>query len=133
MKTENQEVVQEIVQLGAYQLAHLAGTNDPDSQESAGAVFLKSVRDSIIEFYQEGDLNEQTFNEITSQSPSIYYYEVMQEYVDLGLYRETNLKNYTYRIEETELNITDIATIELADVAHTLGYAIIGKLGITLD
>jgi hypothetical protein len=133
MKTENQELVQEIVQLGAYQLAQLAGTKDPKSQDSPGAVFLKSIRDSIIEFYQEGDLNEQSFNEITSNSPSIWYHEIMDQYVDLELYRETDLKNYSYRIEETEVSIMDIAATELSDAAYLLGQAIVQKLGVTLD
>lgn len=125
---ENIEQVKETEQLGAYQLAHLAGTNDPTGQDSPGAKFLKSVRDMIIESYLEEDLTEVTFNEIISNSPSIWYSEVMDEYNDLSLWKDTDLQNYIEQIKEDKINITDIAAIQLIDVAYRLGYAILEKL-----
>lgn len=129
---ENQEIIDEIKKLGPYQLANIAGASDPSSLESAGAVFLKSVRDMIIEMYEAGDLTETTFHEIISQSPSIYYSEVMDEYNDLSLWRDTDLKDYIEQIKEGKINITDIAAIQLIDIGYRLGYTLLEKLEIEL-
>lgn len=128
----DKETVKEIEELGAYQLAHLAGTHDPEGQDSPGAKFLKSVRDMIIEMYLEDDLTDTTFSEIVSGAPSIYYSEVMDEYNDLSLWQDTDLQDYIEQIKEGKINITDIAAIQLIDVGYRLGYAILNKLGVEL-
>lgn len=129
---ENLEQIKEVEKMGAYWLAQLAGVSDPDSQESAGAVFLKSIRDSIVEFHLEGDLTETTFNEIISGAPSIYYHEVMAEYTDLALWQHTDLRNYVEQIKEGKIEVTDIAAIQLIEVGYILGYAILNELGVEL-
>jgi hypothetical protein len=97
---ENQEQVQEVKQLGAYQLAQLAGVSDPDSQESKGALFLKSIRDMLVEMYIEGDLTEITFNEIIGGAPSIYFSDVIEEYNNDELLKllalEIRYQNHAY-------------------------------------
>lgn len=129
---ENLEQIKEVEQLGAYQLAGLAGASDPSSQESKGALFLKSIRDMLVEMYIEGDLTETTFNEVISGAPSIYYSEVMEEYNDLSLWKETDLKDYIEQIKEDKIGITDIAAIQLINTGYNLGYALLQKMGVEL-
>lgn len=91
-----------------YRLANEAECSCPDSSESAGARFLESVRDGIVEAVEaydwsdnDGmdayqDLNDDdTIRDVCDNAPSVYTARRWAEFVDLGAYEEdpTELSN----------------------------------------
>lgn len=69
-----------------YELARLAECGDPDSADSVGAEFLKSVRDSVIEAFEYdswGTYPEDTASQIADDSVPIWNYAIAQTWTDL--------------------------------------------------
>ena len=73
-------------------LARLADCMDPDTAESAGATFLISVLDAVLDAVEHGasadDLMEDVGHEIADAAPSIYTAERFREFTDLGAWQE---------------------------------------------
>ena len=78
----------------AYRLANEADCQSPDSQESAGARFLTSIRDQIVDGweYNDGQLDadgcDSLITETADNAPDVYTYTMWQEFVDLCAYQE---------------------------------------------
>lgn len=87
---------------GAYRLANDADCAGPDSQESAGAKFLSSVRDDVIEHityaWEYSDLDESerydanrasdVAHEVADNAPDVYTYTMWAEFTDLAAWQE---------------------------------------------
>lgn len=72
-----------------YRLANMAGCAGPDSQTSAGALFLQSIAESVIsEIDSNGELSEDMATEIADNAPDVYTHKLWQEFVDLAAYTE---------------------------------------------
>lgn len=98
-----QNVADELRDLNAYQLSRRADCASPDSLDSAGALFLTSVRDGVLELITwdatrwvevvEGD-DVQSINDdggvsqIADDAPDVYTYRMWAEFVDLSAYLE---------------------------------------------
>ena len=84
----------------AYQLAGDADCSTPDRLDSAGALFLLSVRDGVVdrlEHFDEDDLeawalDDGTINdvvhEVADDAPDVYTHTLWSEFVDLAAYQE---------------------------------------------
>ena len=69
-----------------YELARLAECGDPDNAESAGAEFLKSVRDDVIESFEYdswGTYPEDTISQISDSCVPVWNYTIAQTWTDL--------------------------------------------------
>ncbi len=76
-------------ELTANRLANMAVTACPDNDESAGAEFLRGVRNAVINAFDfDPSTNEDAAREIADDSPSIYTYEMWYEFTDLGAFNE---------------------------------------------
>lgn len=85
--------VEEIESLTAFRLANAADVPCPDSDTSAGADFLRAVRDAFVERYTYKAEHGETFDadDVTSladDAPDVYTGEMWAEFVDLAAYRE---------------------------------------------
>jgi hypothetical protein len=109
----------------AYHLANLADCASPDNENSAGAKFLESVRDDIIEAWEYNDQthDDDTLRDIVAQAadnaPDIYTSRMWEQFVDLAAYRE----------DPTELgsdgsDMEQAARVCLYMIAERLGNAI---------
>lgn len=71
-----------------------AACGSPDSLDSAGAKFLVSVRDAVVEAVEFGeitigsDANEDAIAEIADGAPDVYTATKWAEFVDLAAYQE---------------------------------------------
>lgn len=80
--------------LSIYRLSNEASCAGPDSNESAGARFLDSVRDAVIDHIeyqgQVGDPDDwsDTISEIADNAPDVYTSTLWAEFVDLAAYTE---------------------------------------------
>ncbi|WLW38545.1 hypothetical protein [Streptomyces phage Vanseggelen] len=117
-------IIEDIKGRGPVRLAGDAETLDPDTQDSPGARFLKSVRDSVVEsveyvagsdglslaeaaeFVRDGD----AIGEIADSAPSVYTHQLWSEFLDLGGYRED--------LEAHELNVADLNVIPGVALYH---------------
>lgn len=92
--------------LNAWQLAHLADVPSPDSLESPGALFLASVRDSLVDAAGEvgrlvddegcivgDDEASDLAHELADETTPIYTHDVWAQFVDLSAYNE-DLEGY---------------------------------------
>ena len=87
---------------GPYALAGHADCGAPDSDTSAGAEFLYSVRDAVIEAVEQmdpddwnddlaamvEDLNDDRVHEIADAAPDVYTHTRWAEFVDLAAWQE---------------------------------------------
>lgn len=85
--------VEEIESLTAFRLANAADVPCPDSDTSAGADFLRAVRDAFVERYTYKAEHGETFDadDVTSladDAPDVYTGEMWAQFVDLAAYRE---------------------------------------------
>ncbi len=85
----------EIKSFTAYRLANEAEVTCPDSPESAGAVFLTSVRDATVELLEykpdvePSDLDyDGAVHEIADGAPSCYTYTRWMQFTDLAAWQE---------------------------------------------
>lgn len=82
----NAEHATELREMTAYQLARLAECGDPDTLDSVGAEFLKSVRDSVIEAFEYdswGTYPEDTASQLADDCVPIWNYAIAQTWTDL--------------------------------------------------
>jgi hypothetical protein len=93
MITDTKSATETLNELTGYRLANEAGCASPDSVVSAGAKFLNSVRDAVVECVEtieEGEIEEwdDQINEIADNAPDVYTSTMWAEFVDLGAYQE---------------------------------------------
>ena len=110
----------------AFELASKAESYTPDSLDSAGAKFLTSVRDSVVEAINSGTIalddsadNSDTTHEIADGAPDVYTHTRWVEFVDLGAYREEP------ETGEWPSDLFDLAGAALYQIAERLIYALI--------
>lgn len=80
--------IEDLKGLSMYALAVAADCSMPDSSESAGAAFLRNVRDDVLEQFEYDPDNEDVLHEIADGAPSVYTSTRWQEFVDLQAYHE---------------------------------------------
>ena len=81
----------ELKALTAYELARLADSSDPDTLDSIGAEFLKSVRDDVLEFFENDNWSSDTYATIWGIADSavpVMTHDIAKVFVDLCAYRE---------------------------------------------
>ena len=99
-------------------LAHMADCSYPDG---AGGLFLRNVRDTVLEMVTHYGVepaalinNDEARHEVADGAPNCYTYTRWQEFVDLGAYRE---------------DVTDFGPIEnMTDAAAVALYMIAARL-----
>ncbi len=72
----------------AYSLAALADTYTPESLDSAGANWLRYVRDALAEAVTYDDFDPEDLHELADSAVLIYTAERWAVFADLGLYNE---------------------------------------------
>lgn len=115
--------VDDIKGYSAYELSDLADCHTPNRSISAGAEFLLSVRDCVVERYEQGDINEDTSHQIADEAPDPYTYNRWQEFTDLGGWEE-DLDD----LVETGATMTMQAGVALYQIAERLAQKIIRML-----
>ena len=98
-----------------WQLARMAGVSDPDSQESAGAVWLRRVEGTADELGEYGDDVEDAIHELADSLVPIYTHERWQVFVDLAAY-QVDIADWVAGSEDMET----LAGYALYEVARTL-------------
>lgn len=76
----------------AYQLATLADCGTPDSPESPGALMLVGIADEVydnIDDLRDEPHPEDRLNEIVDGWPSVYTYQMWEQFVDLCAWQES--------------------------------------------
>jgi hypothetical protein len=101
---------------------------EPDTSDSPGAAFLESVRDNIIEAWEEGRLTDEdsdgdTVHEIADGAPDVYTATRWAEFRDLGAWQEE-----PEAMDEWPSDLTDAAGVALYQIAERLCYALIADL-----
>lgn len=83
----------QIRELTAFELVPYADCLHPDAIDSAGSKFLTSVRDDVLEkwnefgYLDEGEREQECFH-IANQAPDQHTHQKWSEFVDLGAYQE---------------------------------------------
>lgn len=121
-----------IDKLNVFQLAHLAGSADPDEGRtryrrkwSAGAKLLVGVRDAVVEGIRDESITETNrdnsgqLSEIADGAPNIYTATRWAEFVDLGAYMEEP------ECEEWADDLTQAAAQALYQIADRLCHALV--------
>ena len=81
----------ELNALSAYALARLADCNDPDTLESDGAEFLKSIRDDVVETFENDNWSADTYATawgIADGCLPVMTHEIAKTFTDLCAYNE---------------------------------------------
>lgn len=116
-----------IREMTAYELSRLADCGTPDHSESSGALFLKSIRDEVLEAFGETELDESIdedrVHQIADNAPDVYTHKRWQEFVDLQAYDE-DVNDYLTGTE----NLTTIAGLALYVIAERLVTALVQEL-----
>ena len=97
---------QELKALTAYSLAYMAECGDPDSLDSTGAEFLKSVRDDVLENFLNdswGTYYEDTIGQLVDSCVPVYNHEIAKAFVDLLAYREDVSDYFDYEGDTVKL------------------------------
>ncbi|AKY03900.1 OCR-like antirestriction protein [Streptomyces phage Verse] len=108
--------IQSVKDLRFWHLAHEVGVTSPDGEESPGAVFLKGVRDSVIEQVEylieqgedvEGAVQAIQYNgadgEIADAAVPVYTYLKWQTFLDIAAW-EVDLAEITDVSEPMDLD-----------------------------
>jgi len=116
--------VDDIRKLSAYELAGMAGCATPDTPESAGAVFLTSVRDDVADRWEfnSGSISDTDRHEIADDAPAVYNPARWAEFVDLAAYREEP------EFDQWPNDLTDAAGVALYQIAERLVSALTDEL-----
>lgn len=117
-----------IKELNVYHLAELAKSGQPDSRDSAGAVFLERVRDEVVEAFEAGRIGPEgsedvgdVAHEIADDAPSVYTAHRWQQFVDLAAYQEEP------ELDEWPKDLTDAAAVALYQIAYRLVVALVNE------
>lgn len=101
----------------AWELARMAGCSDPDTSDSVGAKFLLMVEDTLKEY---DDPDYDTAWEIADNAPSVYTYEMWQQFIDLGAF-EVDISEHLPEITSMD----QAARVALFIIAERLCIALI--------
>jgi hypothetical protein len=109
-------------------LSDLAGCFAPDTAESAGAVFLRNLRDAVIDGAERGDtMDRQWIEMVAADAPSPYTHPRWSEFVDLGAYQVDTSEVSGKQVDASAL--TDHAGLCLTLIAETLLTALVEMVG----
>jgi hypothetical protein len=81
----------ELNSLNAYELARIADCGDPDTLDSDGAEFLKSIRDDVVETFENDNWSADTYATIWGIADSnvpVMTHDIAKAFVDLCAYNE---------------------------------------------
>jgi hypothetical protein len=103
-----------IARYSAYELAKLAGCGYPDDHESAGGLFLTSIRGELIERLDEIEDGEceELLAEIAENAPDVYTNLLWRQFVDLAAYLED--------LPDSRDDWDDMARATLCNIAYRL-------------
>ena len=129
----------------AYHLSDEAGVQGPDNRESPGAVFLRSVRDAAVSYYDEApnvlcenewataaDWWHDATHELADNAVPLPTYERWQVFTDLCLWADeatldiptlTRFDDHGYPVD-----MTAQATAVIYEVAHRLTWIVLTEL-----
>jgi hypothetical protein len=110
-------VLEEIANMTVWELESFAECGSPDTESSAGALFLLAVKAAFLESMKENDcvVEYDEIHEIADGAPDIYTHRRWLEFVDLCAYEEDI---YDYVSDETSM--TDRAGVALYLIARRL-------------
>lgn len=114
-----------------FALATDAECGSPDHDGSAGASFLRSVRDALVEAVEQGRLvsgqddDTDVIHEIANDAPDVYTSVKWNEFVDLEAYNE-DPSDYLDNGKITDMGTT--AGTCLFIIAERLCWALLGEL-----
>jgi len=120
-------ITQEIASLTVWDLQAFAECGSPDTESSAGALFLLAVKAAFIESMKEnnGAINDDNIHEIADGAPDVYTHRRWLEFVDLCAYQE-DISEYVL----TDTSMTDRAGIALYLIARRLLDQLIEAFGL---
>ena len=123
-RTELEEWADEWRTTSAYALAREADCGSPDSDESAGARMLYSVRDAVLEACEYRNVatvrevemlrEDGTDHELADAGPDIYTHTRWAEFVDLAAYQEDVSEH------DTRDSLTELAGVALYMICERL-------------
>lgn len=121
-------VVEEINSISVFRLSRIADCVEPDSDSSPGGWFLRDMRDSVVDLWENDELRDDNYQdkiaELAGNAPDAYTYELWKEFVDLGAFRE-DVSDY---ISELPEDLSDIPRAALRVIAERLGFALFEML-----
>ncbi|AXQ61124.1 OCR-like antirestriction protein [Streptomyces phage Hank144] len=119
------DIIDEIKQYGPYSLSGKAEVSQPDTHNSPGALFLISIRDAVVEAFEEyGAVDERKHGEIADAAPSVMTHEKWQQFVDLCAYQE-DLSDFGETVKQ---GIDATADLALFNIAHRLVGALVEEI-----
>lgn len=130
----------EIDSANAFELSgsDLAACGTPDTLESAGAKFLTSVRDALVEAVESGriardggDGNENVsdvIHEIADGAPDVYTATKWAEFIDLAAYQEDPSE-----LGADAADMDNMASVCLYIIAERLCHALLTELAADAD
>jgi hypothetical protein len=96
----------ELRALTAYELARIADCGDPDTLDSAGAEFLKDVRDDVVQTFLEDNWSADTYATVWGIADSnvpVMTHDIAKAFVDLCAYREDISDYFDYEGDTVKL------------------------------
>ena len=131
----------------AYHLSDVAGVQGPDNRESPGALFLRTVRDSTVDFYTEVDevrrgiletgddvwWHEHTHH-LADEAVPLPTHRRWQVFTDLCLWSDESVLDIPALTRDVsagrgeEVDMTAQATAVIYEVAHRLVWIILTEL-----
>jgi hypothetical protein len=110
--------LEEVRALNAFQLSDYAECGSPSNSDSAGGVFLLSVRDSFVEAFEFGRFGSEdtgdVSHEIADGAPNYRTYTRWQEFADLAAWQEEP------EAGEWPSDLTEAAAVALYQIAYRL-------------
>lgn len=117
--------------LTPYDLADMADVASPDNLKSAGAEFLTSIRDDVMEAWEREEFDDEDrgndgdrTHEIADAAPDIYSHRRMLELIDLAAYNE----EIEAELVGSDPTMIDLAGLALYQVAERLVAALLEEL-----
>jgi hypothetical protein len=126
-------IVKEIKNMSVPVLASIADCVLPDSDSSPGGRFLRCMRDSVVDLWENDGLRDDNYQDeiakLAGNTPEVYTYELWKGFVDLGAFRE-GVSDY---ISELPEDLSDIPRVALRAIAERLGFALFEMLRVAGD
>ena len=131
----------------AYHLSDVAGVQGPDNRESPGALFLRTVRDSTVDFYTEAtdehrgtveagddDWWHEHTHHLADEAVPLPTHRRWQVFTDLCLWSDESVLDIPALTRDVsagrgeEVDMTAQATAVIYEVAHRLVWIILTEL-----
>lgn len=109
--------LEEIENMTVWELQDFAECGSPDTESSAGALFLLAVKSAFLETMKQtgGVIDRDDIHEIADNAPDVYTHRRWLEFVDLCAYQE-DVTDYV----KDETSMTDRAAVALYMIAERL-------------